>query len=71
VQALIAIVLIVNGVFLSFSVSSFLLRRKREGLASELLPPEWQKKIPIAFILSFAGWWGALLLTVYQVLSRR
>jgi len=70
-QALIALVLILNGVFLSFSVSPFLLQREREGRASELLPPEWQKKISIAFILSFAGWWGALLLTVYQVLSRR
>ena len=69
-QALIALVLILNGVFLSFSVSPFLLQREREGRASELLPPEWHKKISIAFILSFAGWWGALLLTVYQVLSR-
>jgi hypothetical protein len=67
----IALVLIVNGVFLSFSVSPFLLKREREGRAAELLPPEWQTKISISFILSFAGWWGALLLTVYQVLSRR
>ena len=71
VQAVIAIVLIANGIFMSFSVSPFLLQRERQGRASELLPPEWQKKISIAFILSFAGWWGALLLTVYQVLSRR
>lgn len=56
VQALIAIVLIVNGVFLSFSVSPFLLQRESEGLASELLPPEWQNKVSIAFILAFAGW---------------
>ena len=41
-----------------------------EGRASELLPPELQKKIVIAFLFSFAGGWGALLLTVYQVLSR-
>jgi hypothetical protein len=71
VKAAIALVLIVNGLFLSFSVSPLLLQREREGRASELLPPEWQKKIAIAFVLSFAGWWGALLLTVYQVLSRR
>jgi hypothetical protein len=71
IQAVIAIVLIANGIFLSFSVSPFLLQREREGRASELLPPELQKKIAIAFVLSFSGWWGALLLTVYQVLSRR
>jgi hypothetical protein len=70
-QAVIAIVLIMNGLFLSFKVSPFLLRREREGQASELLPPEMQKKIAIAFVLSFAGWWSALLLTVYQVLTRR
>ena len=58
-------------VFLSFYVSPFLLRREREGRASELLPPEMQKKIAIAFVLSFAGWWSELLLTVYQVLARR
>lgn len=69
-QAVIALALIVNGVFLSFRISPLLLRREREGRASELLPPEIQKKIVLAFMLSFAGWWGALLLTVYQVLSR-
>jgi hypothetical protein len=71
VQAMMALVLIANGLFLSFSVSPFLLRREREGRAAELLPAEWQKKIAVAFVLSFAGWWGALLLTVYQVLTRR
>jgi hypothetical protein len=71
VQAAIAIVLIVNGVFPSFRLSPFLLQRERGRRASELLPPEWQKKISIAFRLSFAGWWGALLLTVHQVLSMR
>jgi len=70
VQAVIAIVLVVNGLFLSFRVSPFLLRREREGRASELLPADMQKKIALAFVLSFAGWWGALLLTVYQVLTR-
>jgi hypothetical protein len=70
-QAVIAILLIINGVFLSFSVSPFLLQREREGRAAELLPADMQKKIVIAFLFSFVGWWGALLLTVYQVLTRR
>ena len=69
-QAVIAIMLILNGFFLSFKVSPFLLRRESEGRAAELLPPEMQKKIALAFVLSFVGWWGALLLTVYQVLIR-
>jgi len=59
------------GFFIHLKVSPFLLRREREGQASELLPPEMQKKIALAFVLSFAGWWSALLLTVYQVLTGR
>jgi len=70
-QALIALALIVNGLFLSFRVSPFLLRREREGRAAELLPPEMQKKIALAFAVSFAGWWGGLLLTVYQLLAKK
>lgn len=69
-QAFLAVVLILNGVFLSFRVSPFLLRREREGRAAELLPLEMQKQITIAFLISFAGWWSALLLTVYQILTR-
>jgi hypothetical protein len=69
-QAVLAVVLIVNGAFLSFRVSPFLLQREREGRASEPLPLEMQKQITIAFLISLAGWWGALLLTVYQVLTR-
>jgi|UniRef100_A0A7C3WG48 hypothetical protein len=70
-QAAIALGLIANGFFLSFRVSPFLLRREREGRATETLPLELQKKIVVAFLLSFAGWWSALLITVYQVLSRK
>ncbi len=66
-QAIIALGLIVNGVFLSFRVSPFLLQRERDGRAAELLPLEMQQKITKAFLISFFGWWGALLLTVYQV----
>jgi hypothetical protein len=69
-QALIALGLVANGLFLSLVVSPFLLEREREGRAAELLPPELQEKIVRSFLISFAGWWGALLLTVYLVLSR-
>jgi hypothetical protein len=67
-QAIIAGVLIINGFFLSFKVSPFLLQREKEGRAMELLPATWQKKITIAFIISFVGWWGGLFLSVYQLM---
>ncbi|MCA9379999.1 hypothetical protein KC675_02350 [Candidatus Dojkabacteria bacterium] len=59
-----AIILILNGLFLSFKVSPFLLKREKEGKSSELLPSEWQRNITISFIISFLGWWSALLILV-------
>jgi hypothetical protein len=66
-QALIVLPLILNGIFLSFKVSPFMLKREREGKAGELLPAPWQFKITISFIISFFGWWGELFLLVYYL----
>ncbi len=67
-QALIALMLIANGYFLSFRVSPFMLQREKEGRAGELLPAAWQKKIAVSLIVSDLGWWGGLfLLVVYLV----
>lgn len=63
----IAILLIANGLFLSFYVSPFLLAREREGRQSELLPPSLQHKIIVSLILSDIGWWGGLALLVWFV----
>jgi predicted membrane metal-binding protein len=63
---LIAIALIINGCFLSFRVSPFLLQREQEGRATELLPQAFQRKIIVSLIISDLGWWGGLaLLVVY------
>ncbi len=69
-QYLIALVLIVNGLFLSFYVSPFLLAREREGKQAELLPDSLQKKIMVSLIFSDLGWWGSLALLVYSVTTR-
>jgi hypothetical protein len=63
-----ACLLVLNGIFLSFWVSPFLLQREKEGRAGELLPLSWQIKIFISLTLSDIGWWGSLiLLAVYLV----
>ncbi|MEK7632512.1 MAG: hypothetical protein AAB473_01850 [Patescibacteria group bacterium] len=68
VHAFIALILVVNGFFLSFSVSPFLLKREKEGRSGELLPASWQKKIMVSLIVSDLGWWsGLFLLAVYLV----
>jgi hypothetical protein len=65
----IALALIMNGWWLSFRVSPFLLAREREGKASELLPASWQRKIAVSFVVSVIGWWGALILLVYHIVT--
>lgn len=64
IQVLIAVVLVLNGLFLSFYVSPFLIKREKEGRAGELLPPSLQAKIAVSFVFSFIGWWTELLLLV-------
>lgn len=69
-HALIAWVLVLNGLFLSFYVSPFLLAREREGKQAELLPQSLQNKIVVSLILSDLGWWGGLALLVLHLTTR-
>lgn len=66
---IIAFALVINGIFLSFRVSPFLIKREQDGKSSELLPQDYQKKIFISFIISAVGWWGALALVVYTIIN--
>ena len=68
--ALISIVLLLNGLFLSFRVSPYLLQKEKEGRASELLPESWQRKIIVGLILSDIGWWGSLALVVWHLVTK-
>ncbi|MBP9821836.1 MAG: hypothetical protein KBC81_00060 [Candidatus Pacebacteria bacterium] len=68
--ALIAIVLVLNGLFLSFVVSPYLLKKEKEGRANELLSESWQRKIIVGLILSDLGWWGSLLLVVWYIINK-
>lgn len=70
IHAIIAAALILNGIFLSFSVSPFLLKREREGKSGELLPLSWQRKIMVSLIISDIGWWGGLFLLIIYILNR-
>lgn len=66
----IAAALVLNGCFLSFVVSPFLLKQEREGRATELLPASLQCKITLSFIVSFLGWWSALLILVWYLIVK-
>lgn len=58
------IIMVLNGLFLSFYISPALLKRESEGKSSELLPKAMQLQIFLSFILSFTCWWGNLLLVI-------
>jgi hypothetical protein len=68
-HASIACVLILNGTFLSFYVSPFLLKKEREGKEADLLPKSFQNKIIISLVISDIGWWGGLGLLIYYITS--
>lgn len=70
IQSLIALILIVNGYFLSCKVSPFMLQREKEGRSGELLPASWQRNIMISLIVSDIGWWGGLVLLVVYLVSQ-
>jgi hypothetical protein len=67
--ALIAIALVLNGLFLSFRVSPYLLQKEKEGRAGELLSSSWQAKIMVSLLVSDLGWWGALALLTWYLLA--
>lgn len=69
-HSIIAGVLILNGLFLSFYVSPFLLKREKEGKQTELLPNSLQNKIIVSFIISDIGWWGGLFLLISYITMR-
>lgn len=68
--SIIAGVLILNGLFLSFSVSPYLLQKEKEGRSGELFPQSWQNKIIVSLILSDLGWWGSLILVVWHLVTK-
>lgn len=62
------LIMVANGLFLSFSVSPYLLQREKQGKSAELLPKSWQNKITFGLILSDICWWGSLFLFIVYVI---
>ena len=59
--------MILNGSFLSFVISPELLKREKEGRASEILPKAMQNKITLSFFASVFLWWGLLLFVLSSI----
>lgn len=63
--------LILNGIFLSFIISPQLLKKEKAGKAKELFESTLQLKVIGSLFFSFIGWWGTVLLLVWSLLSGR
>lgn len=70
VLAGICLILILNGLFLTFKVSPFLLTRETQGMAKEVLPSSWQFRITLSFIVSFVGWWSSIIIVTNFIFQR-
>jgi hypothetical protein len=68
-HSVIAGVLILNGLFLSFYISPYLLAQERAGRQAELLPRSLQNKIVVSLLVSDIGWWGGLLLLISYIVA--
>lgn len=70
-QLICIIVLIFNGLFLTFYVSPKLLQREKNGEIAEILPVLLRNKITVSFAISFIGWWTTLFLFVWYIVVMR
>ena len=70
VKIIIITALIVNGSFLTFFVSPFLLKKEAQGKEEQLLPDNLKFKITLSFLLSISLWWSLFLITVYNLTQR-
>jgi len=68
-HAMLAILIVLNGCFLSFKVSPYLTKREKEGRANEILPAAWQRKTIASLVVSVFSWWGSLLLLVLYLVG--
>ena len=62
--------MVLNGLFLSFVVSPFLLKQEKEGNEDKILPQSLQNKIIVSFIFSFITWWGNVLVLVIYLVNK-
>lgn len=69
IQILSLTILILNGLFLTFKVSPYLIKKEESGNSSKLLPKNLQYQITISFIISFIIWWTSLFLVTQHILQ--
>jgi hypothetical protein len=69
-HVILGLILLVNGLFLSFGVSPMLLHQEASGQSQQLLPTVWQRRIYVSFLVSLIGWWSTVLLFIIWIAKR-
>lgn len=69
IQLLLTAVMVLNGVFLSFKVSPYLLAQEKSDHPSQILSLKWQRRITLSFIISFLSWWSSVALFIHYLSS--
>lgn len=70
-HAVLLVILVLNGLFLTFAVSPMLLKREKEEKADMPLEKKWQRAIAASFVVSFLGWWTSAFLFVWYLVMIR
>ena len=70
VHAIILGILLLNGAYLSFVVSPYLLKQERSTEGVKILPPSWQRRITLGLLIGDTGWWIAVALFVWLIVAR-
>lgn len=60
-------ILILNGCFLSFYISPYLLKQERDGRSTDILPKYIQRLLIVSFIISFVLWWSSLYFFIVYI----
>jgi hypothetical protein len=68
-QVILVLILVLNGLFLTFYISPKLLAQEQDGRIAEPLSVGLRNKIALSFGISFLGWWGALFLLAWHLVQ--
>ncbi len=68
-QLVLGVPLALNGLYLTFKISPYLLKNEEEGHATQLLPQSIQKPVFAAFLFSFVGWWTEAALFAFHLVT--
>lgn len=70
-QQLLLLVIVVNGLLMTFRLVPELRKREAAGKAASVLPRRLKVRVAVHFIVSFGAWWGQVgLLSWYLLVSR-